>query len=586
MKQNEQTWTSSELIYLFVDGEADDLQKAQLFGALSNNSELQAELADAIRIDAAARDKTTDSALPAAVTAALFERAGVAAVGTMSTGLGGSVAGGWLFLKRFGMPLVAGFLGAALALLFIPRFGLLIDLPEAMVADNSVAAVITHGEKTKEQESIEEQGRVKEDIDAYHGGYANSISNQHSPNTPSNPNIIDFEPGTYNSGNCGTYSQAELDLVDNNYFQCAYGVTFHMGSLGGTPPPTIAEVGNPRVAWASRTTFSYYSPSQECSVDTNESGDKPTNNKDVGCFFITDDGNGPGQNPDPLYVDYHDLRCTEASGFLMDVDGGPGSVQEGWEITAVGIGGNTHTVYVLSPDYINYDSTPPTPQTNIVGGDGEASYWAVDLGTDPIDYIKFSYIGHPRRGVGLAFDEFAICSPQIPDDRGIGDGNDVAFDDFSLRKKGDMPTAYCAFDITTSTSGTNITITATAVTNPLPAGFDVEWTVTEADSNTWAPIGGTTMTYPWDPDTTNFSGYCCVPGSATPGAFSTSKCYIITRKVTNCCYNDCEYRWYLSARPEGRVAEETGETTFYISNDLENWEPVVGSSTEDDLRLR
>ena len=167
---------------------------------------------------------------------------------------------------------------------------------------------------------------------------------------------------------------------------------------------------------------------------------------------------------------------------------------------------------------------------------------------------------------------------------GIGDGNDVAFDDFSLRKKGDMPTAYCAFDISSSTSGTNITITATAVTNPLPAGFDVEWTVTEADSNTWAPIRGTTMTYPWDPDTTNFPGYCCVLGSATPGAFSTSKCYIITRKVTNCCYNDCEYRWYLSARPpEGMVAEETGETTFYISNDLENWEPVVGSSTEDDL---
>ena len=574
-----------------------------------------------------------------------------------------------------------------------------------------------------------------------------------------NPNIIDFEPGTYNSGNCGTYSQAELALVDNEYFQCAYGVTFHMGSLGGTPPPTIAEVGDPRVAWGSSTTFSYYSPSQECSVATNVNGDKPTNNKDVGCFFITDDGNGPGPNPDPLYVDYHDLECTEASGFLMDVDGNLGSLQEGWEITAVGILGSTHTVYVLSPDYINFDPTPPTPQTNIVGGDGEASYWAVDLGTDPIDYIKFSYIGHPKSKVGLAFDEFAICSKQIPDARGccddldeenlivngsfemgnfgfssgytnqpviapnsvtegmyavvtsteastisncwritnhttcdtsgkfmvvngrthnpppiqsttvysqsgisvekgeeyifcmyyqhlpqcafdvfdpqnlqidisnatlepwdeeecpdnlehcgwtkisytvtptsntidlsilldeggIGDGNDVAFDDFSLRKKGDMPTAYCAFDISSSTSGTNITITATAVTNPLPAGFDVEWTVTEADSNTWAPIGGTTMTYPWDPDTTNFSGYCCVPGSATPGAFSTSKCYIITRKVTNCCYNDCEYRWYLSARPEGMVAEETGETTFYISNDLENWEPVVGSSTEDDL---
>ncbi len=574
-----------------------------------------------------------------------------------------------------------------------------------------------------------------------------------------NPNIIDFEPSTANLNGCGNYSQAEYAPVDNNYFMCAYNVTFHMGSLGG-PAPTMAQVGAPTVAWASGTTFSYTSASQGCTVAASVSSDKPTNNKDMGCFFITDDPNGPGQNPQPLYVDYHDLECTQASGFLMDVDGqaAPGNIQEGWAVTAFGVGGSTQTVYVLSPDYSSFDPTPPTPQTNIVAGDGEASYWGVNLGSDPIDYIEFRYIGHSSRSVGLAFDEFAICSPQpqitetrgccddideenlivngsfeggnygftspgytyqglfspnsisegrysvvssaqaaavsncwnildhtfcsdgqghfmvvngrthnpqstmvyqqsdieveegeeyifcmyyqhlpqcafdvfdasrmfvslgdadlsegeceddeehcgwtkitytvIPnsntldltiflDEGGIGDGNDVAFDDFSLRKKGVMPTGYCQFDMSSSTSGTNITLTATAVTNPLPAGFNVEWIVTEADCNTWNPIPGTQMSYSgWNPYVTQFPGYCCVPGSATPGAFSTSKCYIITRKVTNCCYTDCEYKYYLSAQPQGMMARSvtTGEddnVAFYISNDLQNWEPIKGGS--------
>ncbi|MEZ5016924.1 MAG: T9SS type A sorting domain-containing protein [Flavipsychrobacter sp.] len=569
-----------------------------------------------------------------------------------------------------------------------------------------------------------------------------------------NPNLIDFEPSTANLNGCGNYSQAEGALLNNNFFQCAYGVTFHMGSLGGTAP-TVAQVGAPTVAWASATTYSYTSASQGCSVATSVSSDKPTNNKDVGCFFITDDPNGPGQNPAPLYVDYHDLECTEASGFLMDVDG-TNNVQEGWQITAYGIGGSIQTVYVLSLQY-NLYQPPPSPQVNIVAGDGEASYWGVNLGTDPIDYIEFRYIGHPSRSVGLAFDEFAICSsqPQITDTRGccddigednlivngsfeggnfgftspgytyqgsfgpnsisegmysvvssaqassvsncwnimdhtfctdgqghymvvngrthnpqstmvyqqkdipveageeyifcmyyqhlpqcafdvfdpnrmfvslgdadltegecdndeehcgwtkitytvipngntldltifldeggIGDGNDVAFDDFSLRKKGVMPSDYCAFDISSSTSGSNITLTATAVTNPLPAGFNVEWNVVEASCNgLWTPVAGTSMTYAWNPYNTNFPGYCCVPGSATPGAFSTSKCYIITRKVTNCCYNDCEYKYYLSAQPQGMVmGKQAGTeegTTFYISTDLKNWEPIANTS--------
>ncbi len=566
-----------------------------------------------------------------------------------------------------------------------------------------------------------------------------------------NPNLIDFEPEPSGVLGCGPYAQNEGDPLDNNFFMCAYQITFHMGSLGG-PAPTVAEVGDPMIAWASSTTFSYSNPN--CPQPNSVSADKPTDLKDIGCWMITDDPDGPGQNPDPLFVDYHDLECTKASGFLMDVDG-TGTVQEGWSVTAHGVGGAVQTVYVLSPNYTAYDPTPPSPQVNLIGGDGQASYWEVDLGGDPIDYIVFEYIGDPTRSVGLAFDEFAICSPQtqfddvptrgccddldnenlllngsfelgnvgfttgsytyqgsfypgsvsegmysvvttdeattvsncwnildhtycedgkgrfmvvngrthtpqvsivyeqrqieveegeeymfcmyyqhlpqcsfdvfnrenlfvdiseaeiieggceddeencgwtkisytvIPhsstldvrvflNEGGIGDGNDVAFDDFTLRKKEAMPSSYCGFDVSTSTSGTNITLTATALTNPLPSGFNVTWNVTEANCSNWSPIGGTSMTYGWNPYVTNFPGYCCVPGSGTPGQFSTSKCYIITRTVTNCCYKDCEYKYYLSAQPQGMLQGsnkpvQPDGTQFYISTDKENWRAI------------
>lgn len=167
------------------------------------------------------------------------------------------------------------------------------------------------------------------------------------------------------------------------------------------------------------------------------------------------------------------------------------------------------------------------------------------------------------------------------DEGGIGDGNDVAFDDFTLRKKEAMPSNYCGFDVSSSTSGSNITLTATALTNPLPSGFNVTWNVTEANCSTWAPIAGTSMSYGgWNPYNTNFPGYCCVPGSGTPGQFSTSKCYIITRTATNCCYKDCKYQYYLSAQPQGMIQSrnkqsgDNDEPQFYISTDLQNWEPL------------
>ena len=183
MEKNEQTWTHSELIYLFVDGEADDLQKTQLFSALPNNSELQAELADAIRINAAARDERTGAAPPAAVTGALFERAGIGVVAgsgsivAVSSG-GSGLVGGWFALKKVALPLIAGFLGATLALLFIPKVGVQNDASQVAGLHNELASIIAQESENKGIASVEKSKGLKDqnDIGLRSQGYNNSMN--------------------------------------------------------------------------------------------------------------------------------------------------------------------------------------------------------------------------------------------------------------------------------------------------------------------------------------------------------------------------------------------------------------------------
>lgn len=130
MKNTDQTWNPTELLYLFVDGEADDLQKATLFAALANDAELQSELADAIRINAAARQEQNQTAPPAAVTAALFERAGIAgpiAAASLPEAekpprrRRGAAILPLAGLRRIAAPLLAGCLGALIAIALLPE---------------------------------------------------------------------------------------------------------------------------------------------------------------------------------------------------------------------------------------------------------------------------------------------------------------------------------------------------------------------------------------------------------------------------------------------------------------------------------
>jgi hypothetical protein len=67
----------SDLIYLFIDGEADDTQKSALFSALANDASLQAEFQSAMRFNASYPRPTSDGAMPPAMLSrSLFEKAG------------------------------------------------------------------------------------------------------------------------------------------------------------------------------------------------------------------------------------------------------------------------------------------------------------------------------------------------------------------------------------------------------------------------------------------------------------------------------------------------------------------------------
>lgn len=129
MIHEEQTWNASELIYLFVDGEATDVQKSTLFSALANDTDLQTEFADALQINAAAESERGAIIPPTHVTAGLFEKAGISAGAATASGVArtgmmvgtGASIGLAAFFRKAATPVVSAFLGAAIALFLVPE---------------------------------------------------------------------------------------------------------------------------------------------------------------------------------------------------------------------------------------------------------------------------------------------------------------------------------------------------------------------------------------------------------------------------------------------------------------------------------
>ncbi len=170
------------------------------------------------------------------------------------------------------------------------------------------------------------------------------------------------------------------------------------------------------------------------------------------------------------------------------------------------------------------------------------------------------------------------------DESGAGDGNDVAFDDFSLRLKQDMPSDYCIFGIEAPAIGIGLySISANPLNTSLPPGFNVTWTISEVTcplGPSSTPIPGKTMTYTSTPNGTNFPGFCCSPGSQSPGVLEDGKCYKFTRQVENCCYETCEHPiWLRPGYPEMMLITTSNDSDengydYYQTSDGKQWTKV------------
>ena len=225
------------------------------------------------------------------------------------------------------------------------------------------------------------------------------------------PNKIDFEPGN-------GFNPTDQMPVDNNFFSGAYGVTFHLNSPSG-PPPVMAKVGGDITAFQGpNPTTPLYDGCPE--VDGNTFNDMPAFGEDAGCWFLTDDI-AVNQNPEPLFITYSS-DCSVAAGILYDID-----ASERWTIEAF----KPNTIAPVQTIHICADgngSFGPCDNVNVNTGayenvgDGIGTPWEIDLGSDVISYLKFSYTGNPNSNVGLAFDCFTFCSTT-----GCNDWEDLYF---------------------------------------------------------------------------------------------------------------------------------------------------------------
>ncbi len=75
--QHDESFAPSELLYLFLDGETDDIQQSMLFSAMAHSSELQEEFRDALQMYTAGERLRNDLTTPEAASKAVFGRLGI-----------------------------------------------------------------------------------------------------------------------------------------------------------------------------------------------------------------------------------------------------------------------------------------------------------------------------------------------------------------------------------------------------------------------------------------------------------------------------------------------------------------------------
>jgi len=104
----------NELIYLFVDGDADASQKESLFSAMSSDTELQKELQMAIDMKNSTAGLYNNTQVPVHLTSKIFSTAGITAT-TVAGGFIGKSIFSNLASWKFIVPVISSIVGAVVA---------------------------------------------------------------------------------------------------------------------------------------------------------------------------------------------------------------------------------------------------------------------------------------------------------------------------------------------------------------------------------------------------------------------------------------------------------------------------------------
>ncbi|HYF03824.1 MAG TPA: hypothetical protein VEC36_10640 [Patescibacteria group bacterium] len=171
----------SDLIYLFIDGEADDTQKSALFAALANDTSLQAEFQSAMKFHTSYPRLTSEDAMPPAILSCnLFEKAGfnpalavplatAVVAGTVRSGLLSSIGTKILAFKSVLIPLATALIG--------------IVATAGLMNDNSQEIKLSEAQKP-ETNSAAEVFKNSGETGDYHFQNGNEVNFQKSIATP------------------------------------------------------------------------------------------------------------------------------------------------------------------------------------------------------------------------------------------------------------------------------------------------------------------------------------------------------------------------------------------------------------------
>lgn len=244
MTHDNHTWSASELIYLFVDGEANDVQRSTLFAALANDADLQTEFSDVLRIRTAAESERGYAVPPAQTTAGLFERAGFAAPVSLPGSVGGAAVGGaaaggsgllgWPLIRKFGTPLLSALVGAVITFFLLPNGTGIQQGNDAVVAELSTPPGDVSTITPPHADDLERRGTPSESIARRQ--FASERAAASDGNAP-NSALEGFSPAADHQLDAGTSNEGH-DM--NRMPVTSLGVANSNGS-NGTPEESLPE---------------------------------------------------------------------------------------------------------------------------------------------------------------------------------------------------------------------------------------------------------------------------------------------------------------------------------------------------------